>query len=65
MARRPIAWHLLLGLALARIALYLISSGPLAYGYMSDELYYLDSTDHLAWGYVDHPPLSIAVLCGV
>jgi 4-amino-4-deoxy-L-arabinose transferase-like glycosyltransferase len=60
--RPPIAWRLLLGLAIARIALYLVSSGPLAYGYMSDELYYLDSTDHLAWGYVDHPPLSIAVL---
>jgi 4-amino-4-deoxy-L-arabinose transferase-like glycosyltransferase len=58
----PLPWALLLGLALLRLALYLLSSGPLAYGYMSDEFYYLDCADHLAWGYVDHPPLSIALL---
>ncbi|MGE3841218.1 MAG: glycosyltransferase family 39 protein [Vicinamibacterales bacterium] len=32
------------------------------YGYFRDELYYLASTNHLDWGYVEHPPLSIAVL---
>ena len=32
------------------------------YGYFRDELYYLACADHLAWGYVDHPPLSIAIL---
>ena len=32
------------------------------YGIFRDELYYLACADHLAWGYVDHPPLSIAVL---
>ena len=32
------------------------------YGYFRDELYYLASTEHLDWGYVDHPPLSIAIL---
>jgi len=58
----PVAWHLLIGLALLRMALYLSSSGPLAYGYMSDELYYLECADRLAWGYVDHPPLSLALL---
>jgi len=58
----PISWPLLLGLALATLGLHVLSSGPLAYGYMSDELYYLDSTARLAWGYVDHPPLSIAIL---
>jgi dolichyl-phosphate-mannose-protein mannosyltransferase len=35
------------------------------YGMFRDELYYLDCADHLGWGYVDHPPLSIAVLAGV
>ncbi len=29
------------------------------YGIFRDELYYLSCTDHLAFGYVDHPPLSI------
>ena len=58
----PIAWTLLMGLALAKLAIHLVSNGPLDYGHMSDELYYLDCADRLAWGYVDHPPLSIALL---
>jgi len=32
------------------------------YGYHIDELYYLACADHLAFGYVDHPPLSIFLL---
>ena len=35
-----------------------------AYGYTTDELYFLDSTSRLAWGYVDYPPLTIVVLAG-
>lgn len=27
------------------------------YGYFRDELYYIDCARHLAWGYVDQPPL--------
>jgi 4-amino-4-deoxy-L-arabinose transferase-like glycosyltransferase len=34
--------------------------GP--YGWFIDELYYRACAQHLAWGYVDHPPLSIGVL---
>lgn len=30
--------------------------------YFRDEFYYLACTQRLAWGYVDHPPLSIAIL---
>lgn len=55
-------WGFLAALCLARLALYLLSSGPLAYGYMSDEFYYLDGARQLSWGYVDHPPLSLALL---
>ena len=58
----PIAWALLLGLAAVKLAIHLVASGPLAWGYMTDELYFLDSVDRLQWGYVDHPPLSIALL---
>lgn len=29
------------------------------YGIFRDELYYLDCARHLAWGYVDHPPLNV------
>jgi hypothetical protein len=32
------------------------------YGWFRDELYYVVCARHLAWGYVDHPPLSIAIL---
>jgi hypothetical protein len=32
------------------------------YGWFRDELYYMASTRHLAWGYAEHPPLSIALL---
>lgn len=63
--RPPAAWRLLLGLASIKIALHLLAAGPLAWGYMTDELYYLDSIDRLDWGFVDHPPLSIVVLGAV
>jgi hypothetical protein len=32
------------------------------YGYFIDELYYLACAQRLAFGYVDHPPLSVALL---
>jgi 4-amino-4-deoxy-L-arabinose transferase-like glycosyltransferase len=54
------AWRPLLGLALAAIVLHVAVVGR--YGYFRDELYYLASTRHLDFGYVDHPPLSIALL---
>jgi len=40
----------------------MLSSVWPAYGYMGDEFYYLDCAARLDWGYVDHPPLSVAVL---
>jgi hypothetical protein len=35
------------------------------YGIFRDELYYLACANHLDWGFVDHPPLSILVLAFV
>lgn len=32
------------------------------YGYFRDEFYYIACSERLAWGYVDHPPLSILLL---
>jgi hypothetical protein len=46
--------------ALGSFALHLAANR--GYGYFRDELYYLACADHLDFGYVDHPPLSIAVL---
>ncbi|HSQ01229.1 MAG TPA: glycosyltransferase family 39 protein [Candidatus Dormibacteraeota bacterium] len=34
-------------------------------GIFRDELYYIACANRLAWGYVDHPPLSIALLATV
>jgi len=55
------ATAILLGLAALPILLALAATNS-SYGYFSDEFYYLACSEHLAWGYVDHPPLSIALL---
>jgi hypothetical protein len=41
-------------LALLTILIHFLSNG--GYGYFRDELYYLACGEHLAWGFVDHPP---------
>ena len=46
--------------ALLAVALQGVALGN--YGYFRDELYYIACSNHLAWGYVDQPPLSIVVL---
>ena len=56
-------WGLLGAFAGAKLVLHLAFVE--GYGVFRDELYYLASTDHLAWGYVDHPPLSIVLLAAV
>lgn len=56
-ARRP--WTVV-ALATAAVLVHLVPDS--AYGYFRDELYYLACARRLAWGYVDHPPLSILVL---
>jgi 4-amino-4-deoxy-L-arabinose transferase-like glycosyltransferase len=52
---RPGAIALLLGLALADFAGHMLVSAN--YGYFRDELYYMEAGRHLAFGYVDFPPL--------
>src|SRR5436190_5398863 len=60
---RPRAWTLIL-LSVSAIPpiLQVVAGSSSAYGYFIDELYYLACARHLAWGYVDHPPLSIGLL---
>src|SRR5262245_12373645 len=61
-ASPPIAWGVLLCVVAVKFAIHVLSNGPLAWGYMTDELYFLDSLDRLDWSFVDHPPLSVALL---
>jgi 4-amino-4-deoxy-L-arabinose transferase-like glycosyltransferase len=44
-------------LALFKIFLFFVAGG--SYGYFRDELYFLACTEHLAFGYPDHAPLSV------
>ena len=50
---------ILAGLAAAKLLLQL--AGVRHYGIFRDELYYLACGEHLAWGYVDQPPLIAGV----
>src|SRR5262245_66555195 len=51
---------LVLVIAAATLLVHLVTSN--GYGVFRDEFYYLACADHLDWGYVDHPPLSILLL---
>jgi hypothetical protein len=51
------AAHGVIGLALALIAALLHGATAWRYGYFRDELYFIACSKHLAWGYVDQPPL--------
>ncbi|MDZ4859280.1 MAG: glycosyltransferase family 39 protein, partial [Candidatus Hydrogenedentes bacterium] len=48
--------------AMGALALLLHLVTANGYGIFRDEMYYIACSDHLALGYVDHPPLSIAIL---
>jgi len=60
--REPAAWAVLIGIALIPLIAHLLTGGR--FGIFRDEYYYLACASHLDWGYVDHPPLSIAFLAG-
>lgn len=49
------ATAILIGLAATKLVVQL--AGITHYGFFRDELYYMACGEHLAWGYVDQPPL--------
>jgi hypothetical protein len=53
---------LLITLAAAKFLVHFGVNITGAYGFFRDEFYYIACSDHLALGYVDHPPLSIYAL---
>ncbi|MFL6195189.1 MAG: ArnT family glycosyltransferase [Thermoanaerobaculia bacterium] len=48
-------------LSLIKLAIHLAPTGLFGYGFFVDELYYLACSRHLAWGFVDMPPLFPAI----
>src|SRR6478735_5512350 len=50
---------IVLYIAAAKLLLHLLMVAR--YGIFRDEMYYLACSRHMAWGYVDHPPLTVWV----
>ena len=55
MARLAPCQPIVFGVAVVAVLIQLLTAAR--YGYFRDELYYLVCARHLAWGYVDQPPL--------
>ena len=53
---------LILSFAALAFVVHLVVNVMGGYGYFRDELYYFACSEHLDWGYVDQPPLSIFIL---
>ena len=64
MRDQPIRNNLLIltALSLSSFLYLMFASSFSRYGYFIDEFYYIACSKHLAFGYVDHPPLSIVLL---
>ncbi|MBM2814974.1 MAG: hypothetical protein HW421_1736 [Ignavibacteria bacterium] len=53
---------IILGIALLKLILHFYFNAYAGYGIFRDEYYYISCSNHLDWGYVDQPPLSILIL---
>jgi len=51
--------------AAAKLLVHLATTGRFGYSYFVDELYYLACARHLAWGFVDMPPLFPAIVAAI
>ena len=53
---------ILLSISTSVLLYHILTSALSGYGYFIDEFYYIACSKRLAFGYVDHPPLSIVIL---
>jgi hypothetical protein len=51
--------------AAVKLLVHLVTTGRFGYSYFIDELYYLACARHLAWGFVDMPPLFPAIVAAL
>ena len=52
-----IYWHILLALATLKMGIHLFTNTVTRYGLHRDEYLYISESDHLAWGYMEVPPM--------
>src|SRR5258708_37810033 len=50
---------IVLYIAFAKLLLHLLTAAR--YGIFRAEMYYVACSKHLAWGYVDHPPMNVFI----
>ena len=53
---------ILAGLSFSLFLYHILTSALSGYGYFIDEFYFIACSKRLAFGYIDQPPLSIAML---
>jgi len=51
--------------AAVKLLVHLVTTGRFGYSYFIDELYFLACARHLAWGFVDMPPLFPAIVAAI
>ncbi len=60
LSRIPPFWLIVIAFAILKMLVHLFTAAN--YGYLCDELYAIDMSKHLAFGYVDMPPIMPALL---
>ena len=62
MGSSPSDYLILAALSFVLFSYFMLTAAFSGYGYFIDELYYIACSKRLAFGYVDQPPLSVALL---